>query len=266
MSIIFFSYSHADENLRDQLEKHLVALQRQGIISSWHDRRIAAGTELAGAIDGHLDAADVILLLISPDFIASDYCYEREMKRAMERHREGEARVIPVILRPCDWKDLPFGTLLATPRDGRAITMWPNSDEAFLDVVTSIKRALTEMGRKREPHAQGPTALPSAAVSSVQESTRSSNLRITKKFTDLDRDRFRHDGFEYIARFFENSLEDSLAATPAWSGRSGASTRTSSARRPIATARRCGDRLQWPAVSWATVALNIRCRTSRAAP
>ena len=208
MSIIFFSYSHADENLRDQLEKHLVALQRQGIISSWHDRRIAAGTELAGAIDGHLDAADVILLLISPDFIASDYCYEREMKRAMERHREGEARVIPVILRPCDWKDLPFGTLLATPRDGRAITMWPNSDEAFLDVVTSIKRALTEMGRKREPHAQGPTALPSAAVSSVQESTRSSNLRITKKFTDLDRDRFRHDGFEYIARFFENSLKE----------------------------------------------------------
>lgn len=208
MSIIFFSYSHADENLRDQLEKHLVALQRQGIISSWHDRRIAAGTELAGAIDGHLDAADVILLLISPDFIASDYCYEREMKRAMERHREGEARVIPVILRPCDWKDLPFGTLLATPRDGRAITMWPNSDEAFLDVVTSINRALTEMGRKREPHAQGPTALPSAAVSSVQESTRSSNLRITKKFTDLDRDRFRHDGFEYIARFFENSLKE----------------------------------------------------------
>jgi hypothetical protein len=208
VSTLFFSYSHADENLRDQLEKHLVALQRQGIISSWHDRRITAGTELADAIDGHLDAADVILLLISPDFIASDYCYEREMKRAMERHRKGEARVIPVILRPCDWKDLPFGTLLATPRDGRAITMWPNSDEAFLDVVTSIKRALSEMGRKREPLAQGPTASTSVAVSSVQESTRSSNLRITKKFTDLDRDRFRHDGFEYIARFFENSLKE----------------------------------------------------------
>ena len=121
MSILFFSYSHADENLRDQLEKHLVALQRQGVISSWHDRRITAGTELADAIDGHLDAADVILLLISPDFIASDYCYDREMKRAMERHRTGDARVIPVILRPCDWKDLPFGTLLAyaegRPRD-----------------------------------------------------------------------------------------------------------------------------------------------------
>jgi hypothetical protein len=201
--------------LRDQLEKHLVALQRQGVISSWHDRRITAGTELADAIDGHLDAADVILLLISPDFIASDYCYDREMKRAMERHRKGEARVIPVILRPCDWKDLPFGTLLATPRDGRAITMWPNGDEAFLDVVTSIKRALNEMGRKREPLAQEPTALPSAAGSSVLGSTRSSNLRVTKKFTDLDLDRFRHDGFEYIARFFENSLKELVSRNPA---------------------------------------------------
>jgi hypothetical protein len=208
VSLLFFSYSHADENLRDQLEKHLAALQRQGIISSWHDRRITPGIELADAIDGHLDAADVILLLISPDFIASDYCYELEMKLAMEKHRKGEARVIPVILRPCDWKDLPFGKLLATPRDGRAITMWPNSDEAFLDVVTSIKRALSEMGRKCEPHGHGPTAPPSASASSVQGSTRSSNLRITKKFTDLDRDRFRHDGFEYIARFFENSLKE----------------------------------------------------------
>jgi hypothetical protein len=208
VSILFFSYSHADENLRDQLEKHLVGLQRQGIISSWHDRRITAGTELADAIDSHLDAADVILLLISPDFIASDYCYEREMNRAMERHRKGEARVIPVILRPCDWKDLPFGKFLATPTDGRAITMWPNSDEAFLDVVTSIKRALNEMSRKSEPHTQGPKARPSAAGSSSQGSTRTSNLRITKKFTDLDRDRFRHDGFEYIARFFENSLKE----------------------------------------------------------
>jgi TIR domain len=211
---LFFSYSHADESLRDQLEKHLVALQRQGIISSWHDRRITAGSEFADAIDGHLDAADVILLLISPDFIASDYCYEREMKRAMERHGKGEARVIPVILRPCDWKDLLFGTLLATPRDGRAITKWPNSDEAFLDVVTSIKRALGEMGRKREPRAQEPAAQPSAAGNSVQASTRSSNLRITKKFTDLDRDRFRHEGFEYIARFFENSLNELVSRNP----------------------------------------------------
>jgi TIR domain len=88
LAILFFSYSHADEALRDQLETHLASLKRQGVISSWHDRRITAGTNVGEAIDSHLDAADVVLLLISPDFIASDYCYEREMTRALERHRE----------------------------------------------------------------------------------------------------------------------------------------------------------------------------------
>lgn len=85
MATLFFSYSHIDEALRDQLEIHLASLKRQGLIASWHDRRITAGTELGNAIDEHLDSAEVILLLISPDFIASDYCYNREMVRAMEK-------------------------------------------------------------------------------------------------------------------------------------------------------------------------------------
>jgi hypothetical protein len=209
VSILFFSYSHADEDLRDQLEKHLSGLQRQGLISSWHDRRITAGTELGEAIDSHLDAADVVLLLISPDFIASDYCYEEEMKRALERQRKGETRVIPVILRPCDWHGLPFGELLATPTDGRPITKWPNIDEAFLDVVTSIKRALKDLGLKPKLKPETQIRTPSRGPeSSFQEPARSSNLRIKKKFTDLDQDRFRHDGFEYIANFFENSLKE----------------------------------------------------------
>jgi hypothetical protein len=209
VSILFFSYSHVDEDLRNQLEKHLSGLQRQGVISSWHDRRITAGTELIETIDSHLDAADVVLLLVSPDFIASDYCYEREMTRALERHRKGETHVIPVILRPCDWHGLPFGKLLATPTDGRPITMWPNIDAAFLDVVTSIKRALKDLGRKPKSNEQ--TRMDASSIvteSSFEEPVRSSNLRIKKKFTDLDRDSFRREGFEYIAKFFENSLEE----------------------------------------------------------
>jgi hypothetical protein len=205
VATLFFSYSHVDESLRDQLETHLAGLQRQGIISSWHDRRIAAGTELKEAIDSHIDTSDVILLLISPNFIASDYCYEREMTRALERHERGEARVIPVILRPCDWQELPFGKLLATPRDGRPITKWPNADEAFLDVVKAIKRALLEIAPSTEP-VSGLSGKPSR--SSHQKPVRSSNLRVNKKFTDLDKDRFRHDGFEYIAKFFQNSLKE----------------------------------------------------------
>jgi hypothetical protein len=212
MPILFLSYSHADEALRDQLEKHLSSLKREGVISSWHDRRIMAGTDVGKAIDSHIGAADVVLLLISPDFINSDYCYEREMKRALERHEKGETRVIPVILRPCDWQDLPFGKLLATPKDGKAITTWPNIDSAFLDVVISIKHALNEVGHspKPEPRRRKETGAEEPR-NSIQVPARSSNLRITKKFTDLDRDRFRHDGFEYIAKFFENSLKELVA-------------------------------------------------------
>jgi hypothetical protein len=205
VATLFYSYSHVDENLRDQLETHLAALQRQGIISSWHDRRIVAGTELAQSIDSHIDTADVILLLISPNFIASDYCYEREMTRALERHERGEAQVIPVILRPCDWQELPFGKLLATPRDGLPITTWPNADEAFLDVVKAIKRALTEVDPSAKP-ISGSSVMP--VRSAHQKPVRSGNLGVKKRFTDLDKDRFRHDGFEYIAEFFQNSLEE----------------------------------------------------------
>jgi TIR domain len=213
MPILFLSYSHADADLRDQLEKHLSGLKRQGLISSWHDRRIMAGENVDETIDSHLDAAEIVLLLISPDFIDSDYCYEREMKRALERNAKGEARVIPVILRPCDWHDLPFGKLLATPKDGKAITTWPNIDSAFLDVVTSIKSALKELGPSTKPE---PRKRVEAAAqeprNSIEVPVRSSNLRITKKFTDLDRDRFRHDGFEFIAKFFENSMKELVAS------------------------------------------------------
>jgi hypothetical protein len=209
VATLFFSYSHADEALRDQLEIHFSSLKRQGIISAWHDRRILAGTEIDQAIDQNLDNADVILLLVSPDFIASDYCYEREVKRALQRHLEGSARVIPVILRPCDWHSLEFGKLLATPTDGRPITKWPNADEAFLDVVKSIKAALIELGRgpvnKAPKQAQD---FPNSEVAPSQPQIRSSNLRVTKSFSDLEKDTFRHEGFEYIANFFENSMTE----------------------------------------------------------
>jgi len=146
-SSIFFCYCHKDEEFRNQLEVHLSALKRQKVIESWHDRKISAGSVLDDAIDRHIDSAEVILLLISPDFIASDYCYDKEVQRALQRHSEGTARVIPIILRPCDWHDLPFGKLLAAPTDGKAITRWTNPDEALLDVVTSIKAALKHLNQ-----------------------------------------------------------------------------------------------------------------------
>src|SRR5882724_3306502 len=102
MATLFFSYSHKNEALRDELEVHLAMLKREGALQAWHDRKIAAGDDFDRAISEQLQIADVILLLISPDFLASSYCYDVEVYRALTRDEAGETRVIPVILRPCD--------------------------------------------------------------------------------------------------------------------------------------------------------------------
>jgi hypothetical protein len=144
---VFFSYSHQDQDLRDQLETHLSLLKNQGIISSWHDRKIIAGTEWAREIDAHLNTAQIILLLISADFLASSYCYDIEVKRAMERHSAGQARVIPIILRHCEWHSTPFGKLQALPTDGKPVDSrnWYNKDEAFHNVTQGIRKVVEDL-------------------------------------------------------------------------------------------------------------------------
>lgn len=203
MTSLIFSYSHKDEDLRDRLETHLVMLKRQGVIDVWHDRRIAAGDEFDHAISDELEQADIILLLVSPDFLASEYCYDVEVKRAMERHESGAARVIPVILRPCDWQSAPFGKLLAAPQDGRPITKWPDLDEAFLDVAKAIRRVAEPPGKQALVRTQQQVAAPARRAK-----PRSSNLRVKKEFAEVDRDRFMDESYEYMARFFENSLRE----------------------------------------------------------
>jgi hypothetical protein len=146
---VFYSYSHKDEELRDALQDHLSLLRRQGIISNWHDRGIGAGNEWAGKIDEHLKTADIILLLVSASFLASDYCYDIELKKAMERHETGEARVIPIILKSCDWTNAPFGKLQALPKNALPVTKWPDRDEAFTDVAKGIRRAAEELSATR---------------------------------------------------------------------------------------------------------------------
>ena len=141
---IFISYAREDEDLREKLEKQLAILRRQRLIETWHDRRIGAGAEWAGAIDRELEAADVVLLLVSADFLASDYINDIELKRAMERHEAGTATVIPVILRPCLWQRGDFAKLQALPRDGEPVTSsnWPSQDAALSNVAEGIARVV----------------------------------------------------------------------------------------------------------------------------
>ena len=142
---IIFCYAREDELLLEKLKAHLAPLQHQGYIDMWHDRNISAGTEWEHAIDEHLDTAQLILLLISSDFLASKYCYSVEMQKALDRHEAGSAKVIPIILRSVYWQIEPLRKLQALPTDAKAITSWYNLDEAFLDVTAGIQNVVKEL-------------------------------------------------------------------------------------------------------------------------
>jgi tetratricopeptide (TPR) repeat protein len=144
---VFCSYAREDEEWLRKLETHLSLLKRQGLLSFWHNRLLAPGTDWAHSIDTHLETSAVILLLISSDFLASDYCYELEMQRALQRHEANLARVIPIIVRPCDWQSALFGKLQMLPRNGRPLTSWDDPDEALYEVALSIRSTLEDHSR-----------------------------------------------------------------------------------------------------------------------
>jgi hypothetical protein len=139
---IFCSYAPEDEPFRRELERHLSLVLRQGMATLWYDRRIVPGTDWSEAIDAHLETASIILLLVSSDFLASDYCYGIEMQRALQRHKAKEAQVIPIFLRSCDWQSGLFAGLAVLPTDGRPITTWGDRDTAWTNVVKGIRQVL----------------------------------------------------------------------------------------------------------------------------
>jgi len=140
---IFFSYAHEDEQLMGVIRLQLVVRERLGEIVKWHDRIIPAGDEWRNQIDRRINQADVILLFMSPNFLASRYCYEVEGEIALRRHREGSAIVIPIVLRACDWTITPFGGLQGLPKNGTPITQWPDRDQASLDVARGIMESIS---------------------------------------------------------------------------------------------------------------------------
>ncbi|MBZ9853798.1 toll/interleukin-1 receptor domain-containing protein [Mesorhizobium sp. CA13] len=146
----FISYSHIDDSIKADLLKHLTPLNRLGIVETWHDGRIKSGEKWADAIKSNLDTADIIVLLVSVDFINSDYCNEIELKRAMERDVSGSAVVIPVIARNCLWQDEVFGSVKATPTDGKSITSFTDRDDALTEVAKAIKDKALSMLAARD--------------------------------------------------------------------------------------------------------------------
>jgi len=141
---LFMSYSHRDERLRAKLERALALLRWERLIEPWSDRDLVAGEEWRAGIEQNLEQAEIILLLVSADFIASDFIQRVELRQALERHEHKKALVIPVILRPCDWNTAPFARLEALPTKGKPIVMWRPEDAGFTQVAKGIRKRITQ--------------------------------------------------------------------------------------------------------------------------
>lgn len=198
---VFISYSHRDTAALDRLHVHLAALRREGRIEAWFDREIFAGDAIDAVISRELESASLFLLLISPDFIASDYCVEREMQRALARHEAGEARVVPIIVEPCDWASMmPLRRLKALPRDGVPISEWANANTAYLNIVQELRRILDS-----EPNGDASNGTAPARVSISGSSTR---YRVQRDFDEIDRSEFRDSAFATMKDYFRRAAAE----------------------------------------------------------
>jgi hypothetical protein len=141
---VFYSYTDRDHDLCNKLDAHLSQLKRDELIKEWYAQQIPAGANRSQVIDQAIHTAQIVLLLISADFLASDSCYDGEMRQALERHRRGETRVIPIIIRPCDWQHSPFAQLQCLPRNEKPVTSWDNQDEAFVSIAQELRKSIAQ--------------------------------------------------------------------------------------------------------------------------
>lgn len=206
----FISYSHRDAGALERLHVHLTNLQREGRLQTWYDREIFAGDVLDDEISRELEAADLFLLIVSPDFIASNYCVEREMQRALERHEAGETRVVPIIVEPCDWAAMPqLRRLKAIPRDGVPISEWTNANTAYLDVVQEIRRIVDTSGSSEPEPTDDELAQPAVDEPLPRKKPKgTSRYRVQKDFDEIDRSDYRDQAFATIKTYFQQAIRE----------------------------------------------------------
>jgi hypothetical protein len=211
---LFYSYSHQDSELRDRLSTYLAPLRRKGKIVEWHDRKIEPGTDWDTEISNRLDSANLVLLLLSPEFLASDYCFGVEVEKSLMRLKSGTLRVAPVLLRPCLWEDSPFSELQLIPRDARAISSASSPEEAWKEVALEISKMVSEPAPPIEPAASetlagAPGALPGIDLVRAQ-------LRAYARLYERTRQRMSqsHERTERMAAVFRSMRALALASYP----------------------------------------------------
>ncbi|MBX7494903.1 toll/interleukin-1 receptor domain-containing protein [Qipengyuania sp. 6B39] len=199
----FISYCHTDETILDKLHKHLAQLRRDGTIDTWYDREILAGGRFDSEISAQLADADIFLACASPDWIASNYAYEQEFEKAIERELDGSMRIVPVIFRPCDWLATPLAKFTALPKDGKAITEFTNQDVAFLEVAQKLRRLCAEARKSSKVITEvGENSLEKA------EGYKPPRYRAKREFDAVDRRDFIEQSYEEVFRFFEASAAE----------------------------------------------------------
>ena len=195
----FISYSHLDEHALERFTKHLAVLKREGAIEEWFDQKIAAGGDIDAAISANLEMCDLFIPLISADFLSSGYCYDIELRRALERHEQGTLRVLPVVVQPCDWKASPPGRLKALPKDGKPVAEWTNENTAWLDVVAHLRKLANELPSARpelQPHGSGGKVV------------RTPKYRIKRDFDEVDKLEYRDRAFQEICDYFQKAADE----------------------------------------------------------
>ncbi len=199
----FISYSHKDEDALDQLHTHLTPLQRDGLIDTWFDRDILGGSGIDSTVDEELQSCELFLPLVSPNFLASDYCVEREMQQALKRHEAGEIRIVPIIVEPCDWASSALRKLKALPRDGKPISDWTNPNHAYLDIVEELRRIVAAGKVATRPNPKPAIPKPDIAAQNTAQ-----RYRVQRDFDEIDRINFREATFETIRDYFQKATDE----------------------------------------------------------
>ena len=194
----FISYAHADAKALDRLHKHLAMLRREGALTAWTDHEILPGDRVNDSISEHLGSSSLFIALVSPDFLASRYCYDEEFRRALVMASENRLRIIPIILEPCDWLSSPLQEFLALPKDGTPVSNWTNQNNAYLEVVTGLRRLLAVAKEKKAG------VLPEANASHFSIRT----PRIKQDFDAIQRADFADKAFAVILDYFRASCQE----------------------------------------------------------
>lgn len=201
----FISYSHADEHHVDRLRKHLAMLSRENLITQFYDRDILVGGLLDEEIARNLADSQLFIAVVSPDFLASDYCYDVELATALKMHQDNRIRVVSVVVEPCEWRKSPLGPFLVVPKDGKEVALWDNQNAAWLNAVSEIRRIAEEFGAKTATEKKVDLPLPKITPSKDNTPKR----YITKRtFDDVAKYKFRADSFSTIREHFRKSVDE----------------------------------------------------------